>query len=96
MTVLRGPSGRSTPDLPPCASSTTIPRRVPQVVFDGRSEHYRGAVGLARLILSGVSFDLGAGEVAASAFLIDMNKVFEDFVVVALRDALRVSDRVLV
>jgi len=72
------------------------PRRVSQVVFDRRSEHYRGAVGLARLILSGVSFDLGAGAVAASAFLIDMNKVFEDFVVIALRDALRVTDRVLV
>ena len=72
------------------------PRRVPQVTFDRRSEHYRGAVGLARLILSGISFDLGAGGVAASAFLIDMNKVFEDFVVVALRDALGVSDRVLV
>jgi len=72
------------------------PRRVPQVVFDRRSEHYRGAVGLARLILSGASFDLDVGQVAASAFLIDMNKVFEDFVVVALRDALRVSDRVLV
>ncbi len=72
------------------------PRRVPQVTFDRRSEHYRGAVGLARLVLSGVSFDLGSGGVAASAFLIDMNKVFEDFVVVALRDALGVSDRVLV
>jgi len=72
------------------------PRRVPAVMFDRRSEHYRGAVGLARLILSGVSFDLGAGGVAASAFLIDMNKVFEDFVVVALREALGVSARVLV
>jgi len=72
------------------------PRRVPPVLFDRRSEHYRGAIGLARLILSGVSFDLGAGGVAASAFLIDMNKVFEDFLVVALRDALGVSARVLV
>lgn len=72
------------------------PRRVPQVSFDRRSEHYRGAVGLARLILSGTSFDLAPGAVAASAFLVDMNKVFEDFVIVALRDALGVSDRVLV
>ncbi len=71
-------------------------RRVPQVTFDRRSEHYRGAVGLARLILSGASFDLAPGTTGASAFLVDMNKVFEDFVVVALRDALEVSDRVLV
>ena len=72
------------------------PHHLPLVAFDRRSEHYRGVVGLARLILTGVSFDLAAGGVAASAFLIDMNKVFEDFVVVALREALRVSDRVLV
>ena len=72
------------------------PRRVPQLTFDRRSEHYRGAVGLASLILSGASFDLAAGAVGASAFLIDMNKVFEDFVIVALRDALRVPERVLV
>ncbi len=71
-------------------------RRVPQVTFDRRSEHYRGAVGLARLILSGASFDLAPGAVGASAFLVDMNKVFEDFVVVAQRDALGVSDGVLV
>jgi 5-methylcytosine-specific restriction enzyme subunit McrC len=72
------------------------PHRVPQVALDRRSERYRGAVNLARLILTGVSFDLTPGEVGASAFLIDMNKVFEDFLVVALRDALGVSDRVLV
>lgn len=71
-------------------------RRVPDVAFDRRSEHYRGAVGLARLILRDVSFDVAPGAVAASAFLIDMNRVFEDFVVVALRDALGVSDKVLV
>jgi 5-methylcytosine-specific restriction enzyme subunit McrC len=71
-------------------------RRVPQVTFDRRSEHYRPAVGLARLILTNVSFDLAPGGVPASAFLIDMNKVFEDFVVVALREALGVSERVLV
>ncbi len=72
------------------------PRRVPVVAFDRRSEHYRGAVGLARLVLAGLSFDLGPGVVAGSSFLIDMNKVFEDFVVIAMRDALGASDRVLV
>lgn len=71
-------------------------RRVPDIVFDRRSERYRPAVKLARLILGGASFDLAPGGTHASAFLIDMNKVFEDFVVVALRDALQVSDRVLV
>src|SRR5690606_29125186 len=42
------------------------------------------------------SFELRHGDVAASALLLDMNKVFEDFVVVALREELGVSDRVLV
>lgn len=72
------------------------PRRVPQVAFDRRTTPYRGAVNLARLILAGASFELSHGGVVASAFLIDMNKVFEDFVVIALREALGVSDRVLV
>lgn len=71
-------------------------RRVPTVSYDRRSMRYRPAVELARLILGESSFDLAHGTVAASAFLIDMNKVFEDFVVVALREALGVSDRVLV
>lgn len=72
------------------------PRRVPTPTFDRRSERYRPAVDLARLILAGTSFDLGPGGVQASAFLIDMNRVFEDFVVVALREALGASDHVLV
>lgn len=71
-------------------------RRVPTVSYDRRSLRYRPAVELARLVLGASSFDLAHGAVATSAFLIDMNKVFEDFVVVALREALGVSDRVLV
>lgn len=70
--------------------------RVPAISYDRRSRRYRPAVELARLILGASSFDLAHGAVAASAFLIDMNKVFEDFVVVALREALGVSDRVFV
>ena len=72
------------------------PRAVPVVRYDRLTERYRPAVELARLILAGTSFDVEPGGIAASAFLIDMNKVFEDFVVVALREALAVSDQVLV
>jgi 5-methylcytosine-specific restriction enzyme subunit McrC len=43
------------------------------------------------LILQSTSFDLAAGSVSAPAFLIDMNRVFEDFVVHALRDELRLT-----
>ena len=72
------------------------PRRVPEVRYTRLTERLRPAVELARLIISGTSFDLGVGSVGAGAFLIDMNKVFEDFVVVALRDALRVGPETLV
>lgn len=72
------------------------PRHVPQISYDRLTSRYRPAVELARLILSSISFDLAHGPVSASAFLIDMNRVFEEFVVVALREALDVSDRVLV
>jgi 5-methylcytosine-specific restriction enzyme subunit McrC len=53
-------------------------------------------VELARLIIAGTSFDLGVGSVGAGAFLIDMNKAFEDFVVTALREALHVGPETLV
>ena len=67
---------------------TFDPRRVPAIYYDRRSERYRPAVELARLILRSCSLEVRVGEVSASAFLIDMNRVFEDFVVIALREAL--------
>jgi len=69
------------------------PRRLPQIHYTRLNQHYRPAVELAKLILQSTAFELAAGTIAASSFLVDMNKVFEDFVVVALRDALRVSER---
>ena len=64
------------------------PRHVPEVIYSRLNEHYRPAVELARLILRSTSFEHGRGGVAARSFLIDMNVVFEDFVIVALREAL--------
>jgi 5-methylcytosine-specific restriction enzyme subunit McrC len=49
-------------------------------------------VELARLILRTAAFELRHGPVQGSAFLVDLNRVFEDFVVVALRDALGVTE----
>ncbi len=69
------------------------PRQLPDVVYTRLNEHYRPAVELAKLILRSTSFELRHGEVRASAFLVDMNEVFENFVVVALRDVLRLSAR---
>lgn len=64
------------------------PRRLPEVVFTRLNGRYEAAVRLARLILRSASFDLGHGRAPATAFLVDMNRVFEDFVIAALRDAL--------
>jgi 5-methylcytosine-specific restriction enzyme subunit McrC len=72
------------------------PNQLPEVGYTRLNERYRPAVELARLILRATSFDLAAGRVGASAFLIDMNGVFEHFVVAALREALRGSGGSLV
>jgi 5-methylcytosine-specific restriction enzyme subunit McrC len=72
------------------------PRRVPQVRYTRLTERLRPAVELARLIIGGASFDLAPGAVGAGTFLVDMNVIFEDFVVTALREALRVGPATLV
>ena len=67
------------------------PRNVPDVPFDRLNEHYRDVVALSRLILRHGAFESGRGPVRASGFLMDMNVVFQEFVAVALREALGVS-----
>ena len=64
------------------------PTAVPDVVFTRLNRHYQPAVSLASLLLRSASLDLGAGGARGSAFLIDMNSAFEQFVRRALRDAL--------
>ncbi len=62
--------------------------RIPEVHFTHLNRHYERAIFLARMILSATSFELGDGPVRARGFLINMNTVFEEFVRVALREAL--------
>ncbi len=69
------------------------PRAVPEIRFDRLNEHYRGVVTLARLVLRHGAFEADRGKVRASGFLMDMNHVFQEFVTVALREALGVSER---
>ncbi len=69
------------------------PRNLPDVIFTRLNDRYRPAIELAKLILRSTSYDLWHGGVRASAFLMDMNQVFEDFVVTALRETLRLSAR---
>jgi 5-methylcytosine-specific restriction enzyme subunit McrC len=67
------------------------PAAVPDVIFTRLNGHYQPAIALASLILRSMSLDLGAGGPRGSAFLIDMNTVFEQFVRRALRSALDVD-----
>lgn len=69
------------------------PNEVPEVTFDRLNEHYREVVGLSRLILRHSTVETGRGPVRASGFLMDMNRVFEEFVRRALREALRLTER---
>ena len=76
-------------------SLVAFPRgAVPDVRFDRLNEHYRSVATLARLILRHGAFEASRGKVRASGFLMNMNQVFEEFVTVALREALGVSERV--
>ena len=68
------------------------PKGVPEVKFDRLNEHYRSVLALARLILRHGAFESGRGEVRAQGFLMDMNVVFQEFVTVALREMLGVSE----
>ena len=70
-------------------------KRVPRVRFDRLNEHYRLVVGLARLILIHSEFESCRGDVRASGILIDMNKLFQEFFMLALRETLGVSSRSL-
>lgn len=49
---------------------------------------YHTALRLAELILRATSFEHAVGTVAVNGFLLDMPKLFEDFVTVALREAI--------
>ncbi len=69
--------------------------RLPEIAWSPLNGHYRPAVELAKLILRSCSFELRHGEVRSTSFLIDMNRVFEDFVVVALREKLGLTKRAL-
>ncbi|MER5622610.1 hypothetical protein ABT061_16350 [Streptosporangium sp. NPDC002544] len=49
---------------------------------------YQNALRLAELVLRGASVEHRPGDVTVNGFLFDMARVFEDFVTVALREAL--------
>lgn len=57
------------------------------------NSRYQHALHLARVVLDGSSPEHTTGELRIDGFLFNMNKLFEDFVTVALREAFRGTDR---
>ena len=76
------------------SSVESFPKDVPDVRFDRINEHYRGVVGLSRLILRHSAFESERGVVHATGFLMDMNTLFQEFLTVALRETLGLTERV--
>ncbi len=66
--------------------------RLPTVTGTRLNQHYRPAVDLARVILTGTEPDLHAGAIHAPGLVINMHTVFEDFVRNSLRHALDLSE----
>ena len=65
---------------------------VPKVEFDRLNSHYREVVALSRMVLQHRAYQLERGAVRAPGLLVDMIKLFQDFVTVALREELGVSE----
>lgn len=69
------------------------PKDVPDIKFDRLNVHYREVVSLSQLILQHNAYEADRGKVHTSGFLMDINKVFQEFVTVALREALGLNER---
>ena len=63
--------------------------RLGRIQYTRLNEHYRPALQLARLILANCTLQDQHGDTAASAFMLDMNQLFEDFVTSRLQRELR-------
>ena len=97
-TLIRSPTTRrELRRLRPAFESVRLGRyrrgALPEVQYTRLDEHYRPAVELARLIIENSSLELFHGKVAGAALLVDMNKVFEQFLYVALGEALGLPER---
>lgn len=66
-------------------------RTVPEVRLTRLNRHYAGALALARALIASTSVDLDHGTTRTPAFVVDMDRVFEDFVSRSLQDALATS-----
>src|SRR5262249_3789070 len=63
-------------------------RSLPEFTLTRLNRRYGPALDLAKVLLSAATTDLAPGAARTPTFLIDMNKVFEDFVFRGLEDRL--------
>ena len=68
---------------------------LPETNLGRLNEHYRDVLALARMVLRHSAFSSARGAVRASGFLINMNDLFQEFLTVALREALGESSDTL-
>ena len=66
---------------------------IPDFSFNRLNRHYEPAIRLAQLILRSTSIEFSRGGVRSASFVVDMNRIFEDFMVTALRESLGVAER---
>ena len=64
------------------------PRRLPSVKISRLNKRYEHALAISKLILQSSTFQHVSGAIRARSFIVDMNKIFEDFIVIALRENL--------
>jgi 5-methylcytosine-specific restriction enzyme subunit McrC len=64
---------------------------LPRFQFTRLNEHYRTAIQLALLLLRGYSLEMRTGRITAESLVVNMNEVFENFVVIGLREQLGLS-----
>lgn len=69
----------------PLVAGTALPAWWPSRI----NERYHAVLRLAGLVLRHQSFEVGTGGLSVAAFVVDMARVFEDFVATALREAWR-------
>jgi 5-methylcytosine-specific restriction enzyme subunit McrC len=75
---------RTTADVTPLPAGVVLPSWTPSRL----NARYHTALGLAELVLRGHSVEQAVGDVRINGFVVDMAKVFEDFLSVALGEAL--------
>lgn len=62
---------------------------LPRPMITRLNRHYESALDLARTVLQATTADLASGQLRTPTFLLDMNKVFEEFIYAKLHEHLR-------